>query len=114
MFFDICTPIGIIPGIICIAIGLILRNHQKRFEQIAELVRAYRRIKISELARKMGKTEFDTERILVQCIDRKLIEGYFDRNTGEFFTKEEMWQRLTIQNCPRCGAPHDQIHLVIG
>jgi DNA-directed RNA polymerase subunit RPC12/RpoP len=44
--------------------------------------------------------------------DKDLLEGYFDRTTGEFFTLEALGQELHITQCSNCGAGFEKIRLV--
>jgi hypothetical protein len=98
-------------GTALIAFGLIGRRKQKHFEKVADLLRAYRRIKITKLAAKLGVTEMEAEYVIAECLGRGLIEGYIDRREGEFFTKEALYQAMEIDRCPNCGAPPTELYL---
>jgi DNA-directed RNA polymerase subunit RPC12/RpoP len=99
-------------GAAMMAIGLKGRAKHKELEKVADLLKAYRRIEISKLASKMGVTPMDAENTIVECLGRELVEGYFDRQEGEFFTKEALYQVMEIDRCPNCGAPATDLYLV--
>ena len=99
-------------GAAMMAIGLRGRAKHKRLERVADLLKAYRRIEITKLAGKMGITPMDAEYTIAECLGRGLIEGYFDRQEGEFFTKEALYQVMEIEKCPSCGAPPTDLYLV--
>ncbi len=102
----------IVGGLVLLAIGLKGRRRHKHLENVADLLRTYRRIDITKLARKMGVTEMEAEYTIAECVGRGLVEGYFDRREGEFFTKEALYQVMNIERCPICGAPPDELYLV--
>ena len=112
IFLGACFPLCALPGGVCLAIGLILRKRARRLKDIADMLKAYRRMKVAELARKMGENEFEMEKAIIRCIDLGLVQGHFDRHTGEFFTPEALIQEMKIRNCPHCKAPVDKVVLV--
>ena len=98
-------------GTFLLVIGLIGRRKQKHLEKVADLLRAYRRIRISKLAGKLGVNEMDAEYVIAECLGRDLVEGYIDRREGEFFTKEALYQVMDLERCPVCGAPSEELYL---
>jgi len=101
----------IVGGTGLMAIGLMGRRKQKHYEKVADLLRAYRRIKITKLAAKLGVNEIDAEYTIAECLGRGLVEGYIDRREGEFFTKEALYQVMEMDRCPICGAPPTELYL---
>jgi len=101
----------IVGGTGLMAIGLMGRRKQKHYEKVADLLRAYRRIKITKLAAKLGANEIDAEYTIAECLGRGLVEGYIDRREGEFFTKEALYQVMEMDRCPICGAPPTELYL---
>jgi len=101
----------IVGGTALMVIGLMGRRKQKHFEKVADLLRAYRRIKITKLAAKLGVNEMDAEYTIAECLGRGLVEGYIDRREGEFFTKEALYQVMEMDRCPICGAPPTELYL---
>ncbi len=98
-------------GTFLLVIGLIGRRKHKHLEKVADLLRAYRRIKITKLAGKLGVNEMEAEYVIAECLGRELVEGYIDRREGEFFTKEALYQVLNIERCPICNAPSEELYL---
>ncbi len=99
-------------GAALMAIGLRVRAKHKGLERVADLLKAYRRIEVTKLASKMGVTPMDAEYTIAECLGRGLVEGYIDRQEGEFFTKEALYQVMEIDRCPSCGAPATDLYLV--
>jgi hypothetical protein len=112
LFLMVFAPLALTPGIILMAIGMKKRRRFKDMEILAELLRAYRRIKISKVAGKLGVNEFEAEKRIAECIDLGLIKGNIDRTTEEFFTLESLGQVIPTEGCQKCGAPADRIVLV--
>ena len=104
--------LALIPGIFLMAIGLRKRKAAKDLEKLAELLRAYRRIKISKVAQKLGVTEYEAEMKIAACLDAGLVKGNIDRVTEEFFTLESLGQVIPVGGCRNCGAPPDRLFLV--
>jgi hypothetical protein len=112
LFFFLCIPIPLLGGIVCMVIGLRGRKTYKEYVALADLLKAYRRIGITEIARKMQISEFEAEKRIAKVVALGLVEGYFDRFRGEFFTLAALGQELRITDCPSCGAGFEKIHLV--
>ncbi len=106
------AALALVPGIILMTIGMRKRKAGRDLEKLAELLRAYRRIKISKVAQKLGVNEFDAEMRIAQCLELGLVKGNIDRATEEFFTLESIGQVMPLGGCPNCGAPPDRIFLV--
>ena len=100
----LCVPTGIIPGIIFAAVGMKKRKRAQELVEFASWVKSYRRIPMADVARKLGKSEFETDKILVDVVDRGLVVGFIDRKTNEFVLKEEIGREQYIEGCKRCGA----------
>ncbi len=109
--FYVCGIIGLIPGIIFIAMVFKMKKKDEDLESLGEILQAYRRIKMSDVARKLGVNEFEAERRVAKAIDMGFVKGYIDRNTHEFFTVESMGQVMHLTSCPKCGAPREKLYL---
>ena len=109
--FYVCGVVGLIPGIIFIAMLFKMKKKDEDLESLGEILQAYRRIKMSEVARKLNVNEFEAERQVAKAIDMGFVKGYIDRNTHEFFTIESMNQVIKINSCPKCGAPREKLYL---
>ncbi len=110
--FYVCGVIGLIPGIILLAMVFKMKKKDEDLESLGEVLQAYRRIKMSEIARKLGVNELEAERQVAKAIDMGFVKGYIDRNTHEFFTHESMSQVIKLNSCPKCGAPREKLYLV--
>ncbi len=109
--FYLCAFVGLIPGTICIAMVFKIRKQEQELEQLGDVLQAYRRIPMHEVASKLGVNEFEAETRVAAAIDKGYVKGYIDRNTHEFFTMESMGQVMHLENCPNCGAPREKLHL---
>lgn len=112
LFLLVLAPLALVPGIILMALGLRKRTQAKDLENLANLLKTYRRIKVRKIAEKMGVTEFEVEKRIAICVEKGLVKGYIDRSTEEFFTEESLGQIIPQAGCPKCGAPPERIILV--
>ena len=101
----------IVGGAAFVAIGMRGRNRVAHLENVADLLKGYRRMRIEVLANKLGVTPMEAEYTIAECLGRDLVEGYFDRRSGEFFTKEALYQVMNLDRCPICGAPPTELYL---
>ena len=111
MFLLGFAPLSLIPGGILVAIGLSKRKAARETEALANLLKAYRRIKLQKLAEKLGTTQFEAEKRVALCLERGLVKGHIDRATEEFFTLESLGHIIPQTGCPKCGAPPESIIL---
>lgn len=101
----LCSATFLIPGIILFVMGWKMKREEQELGKIASYLKSYRRIKTSDVARKLGKTEFEAEQLIIKCIEKRLIVGYFDRSSGEFFTYQSLFEEVRRPDkCPNCGA----------
>jgi uncharacterized paraquat-inducible protein A len=103
-----CLPLFLVLGILFLAVGLRAEREVKEFEKLAAYLKAYRRIKIPALASKMKLSEYETERRIIKCQRLRLLAGYIDRATNEFFNPAGMEGR-TLISCPNCGGSVEQM-----
>ena len=99
-----CTLTGVVPGVLLLFMGLRAHRVEKDLVEFAAWVRTYRRVLLSDLAGKLGKAPYETEKILLQVVDRGLVRGFIDRQTNEFVLQEVVGSELFVDRCPRCGA----------
>ncbi len=102
----ICTIILLIPAVILLYLAFRITNKEKKAEDLASLLHMYRRISLADLAEKVGKTEIEVEKEIVEAIKMGKVQGYIDRTTNEFFTKESMTQQLEVRDVAtlKCSA----------
>lgn len=100
----ICVPGGVLPGAIAVLFGVVEWRREKQLKGFATLLGTYRRIRMDELARKIGKTDMETDRLLTKAIELKYVDGVVDRATGEFVLAEAEKQQVFVERCPHCGG----------
>jgi hypothetical protein len=100
----LCGGAGVAPGLVLLVLGWKARIEEKQLVEFSSWVRTYRRIPMNDLAKNLGKTRFETEKILAKTVDRGLAHGVIDRSTDEFVLQESIGQSIFVENCPRCGA----------
>ena len=100
----ICMPAGVIPGAIALLLGVIEYHREKQLKEFATWLQTYRRIRMDELARKVGKTPMQAERLLNRAIELKYVAGVVDRATDEFVLASAEKQQVFVERCPHCGG----------
>jgi len=100
----LCSATALIPGIVFLYIAVQSKKREREIIEIAVLVKSYRRVKLDKIAKKLGKTEFETEKILADCVDKGQVDGFFDRTTEEFVVRSAVAEELAIYRCRSCGA----------
>lgn len=100
----ICVPGGIVPGAIALGWGFLEYRREKHLEEFATFLKAYRRISMDELAKRVGMSRLDAERRLARAIDRGYVEGVVDRTTDEFVLKGAEAEQVFVEKCPQCGG----------
>ncbi|MCP4131693.1 MAG: hypothetical protein GY754_12005 [bacterium] len=109
----------IIPGIILIILGRRLNkkekqidsNEEEQIDSLVAVVKAYRRIALSDLADKLKIQVPVAQDLLIEALRLKKIEGHFDRSNDEFFTDEGEAKKSDVSFCPSCGTPIDGVFL---
>jgi hypothetical protein len=107
----IASLIFFIPGYILLFLERRSRKRLEMLESVASAVKSYRRIKLVDLAGKLGITVPEASRLLMKAVTLNMIEGNFDRTTDEFFTNDARKHSISFKFCPQCGAPLDRIYL---
>ncbi len=100
----ICVPGGVLPGAIAVLFGVIEWYRETQLKEFATWLGTYRRIRMDELARKLGKTPMETERLLARAIELKYVDGVIDRSTDEFVLASAEKQQVFVERCPHCGG----------
>lgn len=100
----ICIPGGVIPGAIAVLLGVVEWHREKSLKEFAALLGRYRRIRMDDLATKLGKTPMQTEKILTKALELNYVAGVVDRSTGEFVLAEAEKQQVFMERCPHCGG----------
>ncbi len=108
ILLGICIPPAFIPGAICLVLGVRAWQREQRVLEFAEWVKSQRRIKMDVMAQRMGRTRFETERLLGEALDKGLVQGAIDRSADEFVLRETAGQQLFVGKCPNCGGEFSQ------
>ena len=106
-----CGLLGVLPGFILIYLGMRARGKSQSLVEFSSWVRTYRRIGLTDLAHKLGKSEMETERILADAIDKQLVYGFIDRQTNEFVAWESSLTQVMVPQCPNCNAAIGRLYL---
>ncbi len=100
-----------IPGFIILYLERRSRKNREMLESVVSAVKSYRRIKLVDLASKLGVTAPRANALLMKAISLDMVHGNFDRTTDEFFTDEAREQKLEYRFCPQCGGSLDRLYL---
>lgn len=103
----LCGPITVIPGIIAIVLGVLQWRREQAVIEFANWAKSQRRIKMDVMAQRIGKTRFETEKLLGEAIEAGLVKGAIDRTTDEFVLHEATKQEHFVGQCPHCGGNVD-------
>ena len=107
LFLFLCGPITIIPGVIAIAIGVRQWRRERTVVEFASWAKSQRRIKMDLMAQRLGKTRFETEKLLGKALDEGLVKGAIDRTSDEFVSQDAVKQEHFVGKCPNCGGNVD-------
>jgi hypothetical protein len=99
----------IIPGIRLYISGRKLTRLENKLNQLTAIIKSYRRISLSDIAKKFNTTETEAERLLTTAINHNMINGNMDRTTGEFYVADSVNEIKRISFCPNCGASINQV-----
>ena len=99
----LCLPTTVVPGIVLVVYGLKWRRSGEDLAAFAAWVKTYRRISMKDLANRLGKPPKDTERIMLECVEKGLVHGFIDRSTDEFVLQEAAGVEHFVATCPGCS-----------
>jgi hypothetical protein len=103
----LCGPVTIIPGTIAIVLGVRQWRRELAVIKFANWAKSQRRIKMDVMAQRIGKTRFETEKLLGEALDDGLVKGVIDRSSDEFVVQETAAQEHFVGACPNCGGNVD-------
>ncbi len=98
LFLYVCGPITVIPGVIAIAVGLRQWRRERSVVEFASWLRSQRRIPMDVMAQRLGKTRFETEKLLGKALGEGLVKGAIGGNVDRWYFREE---RVTCPYCER-------------
>jgi len=107
LFLYVCGPITVIPGVIAIAVGVRQWRRVRTVVEFAHWAKSQRRIKMDLMAQRLGKTRFETEKLLGKALNEGLVKGAIDRTTDEFVSQDAVKQQHFVGACPNCGGNVD-------
>jgi len=107
LFLYLCGPITVIPGVIAIAVGVRQWRRERTVVEFANWAKSQRRIKMDLMAQRLGKTRFETEKLLGKALSEGLVKGAIDRTTDEFVSQDALKQEHFVGTCPNCGGNVD-------
>ena len=107
LFLYVCGPITVIPGVIAIAVGVRQWRRERTVVEFANWAKSQRRIKMDLMAQRLGKTRFETEKLLGKALNEGLVKGAIDRTTDEFVSQDALKQEHFVGTCPNCGGNVD-------
>src|SRR5438132_274010 len=84
----LCGPVTIIPGTIAIVLGVMQWRREQVVIEFANWAKSQRRIKMDVMAQRIGKTRFETEKLLGEALDDGLVKGVIDRSADEFVVQD--------------------------
>jgi hypothetical protein len=103
-----CGPITIIPGTVSILLGVRQWRHERVVVEFATWTKSQRRIKLDVMAQRIGKSRYDTERLLGEAIDTGLVKGVIDRTADEFVAQDgDEGRAHFVGPCQNCGGNVD-------
>ncbi len=105
-----CFPVLLVTSILLFYSGMKAERKRLEMEKLAAYLGAYRRIKIDALAMKLGISEFEAEKRILRCVRHRLLTGYIDRASDEFFNPFGMEGKMML-NCPNCGGTVEELVL---
>jgi hypothetical protein len=113
--YGYASLLGCFPGFLIMAIligyaGVKAERKRLEMEKLAGYLGAYRRIKIDALSTKLGISEYDAEKRILRCVRHRLLTGYIDRASDEFFNPSGMEGKMLI-NCLHCGGTVEEMVL---
>jgi PCI domain-containing protein len=86
----------------------------ERLKDVLDVLIAYRRVGIGLVAEKIGEDVSTTERLILECIEERLVKGYLSTKQHVFYTQDYLDQLDDVRvgwTCKKCGANHDEVLL---
>lgn len=104
LFVFLCGPITVIPGVIAVTLGVLRWRREHALIEFANWVKSHRRIKMDVMADRIGKSRFETEKLLGEALDSDLVKGVIDRSADEFVSRDVAEPTIFVGRCPECGG----------
>jgi hypothetical protein len=95
-----------LPGLALVVWGRRERREAEHLTGVTGMIRAHDRFTVEELARKIGRTELETEAIIARVVAaEESIDLVFHRSTREYLHRARMSAGKVVEACASCGAP---------
>ncbi len=97
----------LVPGLLLFLYGRRVHRETEFLAAVTGLIRSHDRFSVPELARKIGRTELETEGIVARVIAADNgVDLVFHRPSREYIHQSRLTagQRV-VERCPSCGAP---------
>src|SRR2546422_1004892 len=107
LFLYVCGPITVIPGVIAIAVGVRQWRRERAVVEFANWLKSQRRIPMEVMAQRLGKTRFETEKLLGKALSEGLVKGAIDRTTDGFASQDAVKQENSLGNSPHWDRTRD-------
>src|SRR2546426_9974076 len=108
LFLYVCGPITVIPGVIAIAVGVRQWRRERTVVEFANWAKSQRRIKMDLMAQRLGKTRFETGKLLGKALNEGLVKGAIDRATHEVVYEDALKHEHFVGTFPNCGCNVDR------
>jgi hypothetical protein len=103
--FTLCCAVPfLIFGLIFIGGGYYFSIKDKPKDEVANVLKAYRTFRVTELADKVNRSEAETEKLVMECINEGLVKGYIDSNTGKFISEPRYGAPVSPKSAKKSGA----------
>ena len=95
------------PGLALWIVGGRSRREREFLDAVAQMVRSHDSFSVSELSRKIGRTELETEALIGRIAHRDpTIDLVFYRPRREYIHRQRLGgAHRIVDRCPHCGAP---------
>lgn len=90
MLTTCCGIPGLVLGLILLAGAYYYVGKAKPLKDITNILRGYRVIHISEVAKRINKDDYQTEQLILKCITEGYVRGYINPKTREFVLDPSM------------------------
>ena len=109
----VCTPVNLIITFLLFYYWKARSRRDKQVEELPSYIKMYRRVRLEEIAQRMGISMKELDSVLKECEKRGYVNGHVDGATGEFVMAGADY--LIIPDglaCRNCGALIDGKFLV--
>ena len=94
-----------VPGLwLCIR-GRKQQKHDALHQQLSGYFKSHDSFTVTEMAKKIGKTEIETEQLIFCLIEANTLDLVFHRPSRKYFNTNRLHRKFQqVNRCPSCGA----------